>query len=155
MNNPDLHLIFLGFIGGLFSTLLMTFVELPIWKKWGLHGVLEWHENQVITTKTFKLSPEKTHFIGIFAFHFLNGGVGGIGFLIILWIFPESVSQIFVCSLIYGFFLWIGTLVPIHKQITGISPWNHPLGHIPALASLAGHLVYAATLGYVFMNTPF
>lgn len=148
-------MIFLAFVGGLFSTLLMTFVELPSWKRWGLHGVLEWHENQVITSKVFKLSSEKNHFIGIFAFHFLNGGLGGIGFLLALWLFPTSVSHILLSAIIYGLFLWVVTLVPIHKPITGIPSWSHPLGHLPALASLAGHVVYGAALGYFFMNTPF
>jgi hypothetical protein len=49
----------------------------------------------------------------------------------------------------YGFILWIITLVPIHKPITGLSPWNHPLGHMPALASLGGHILYGLTLGYI------
>jgi hypothetical protein len=148
-------LIFLAFIGGLFSTLLMTFVELPSWKKWGLRGVLEWHENQIITSKVFKLSSEKNHFIGIFAFHFLNGGLGGIGFLLALWIFPASISHILLSATIYGLFLWIVTLAPIHKPITGIPLWSHPLGHYPALTSLAGHIIYGISLGYFFMNTPF
>ena len=148
-------MIFLAFVGGLFSTLLMTFVELPSWKRWGLHGVLEWHENQVITSKVFKLSSEKIHFIGIFGLHFINGGLGGVGFLLALWLFPASVSQIFSSALIYGLFLWVVTLIPIHKSITGISPWSHPVGYLPALASLAGHVVYGAALGYFFMNTPF
>jgi hypothetical protein len=39
--------------------------------------------------------------------------------------------------------------VPIHKPITGFAPWNHPLGHLPALASLSGHLVYGLVLGLV------
>jgi hypothetical protein len=155
MNSPDIHLIFLSIVGGLFSTLLMTFVELPSWKRWGLYGVFEWHENQVITSKIFKLTSKKNQFMGIFAFHFLNGGLGGIGFLLVLWLFPASVSHILVSSIIYGLFLWGVTLIPIHKQITGISPWSHPLGHFPALTSLVGHVVYGAALGYFFMNTPF
>src|SRR3712207_6919415 len=35
--------------------------------------------------------------------------------------------------------LFRSTLVPIHKPITGLHPWNHPLGHWPAIASLIGH----------------
>lgn len=155
LNSPDVHLIFLAFVGGLFSTLLMTFVELPSWKRWGLHGVLEWHENQVITSKVFKLSSEKTHFIGIFTFHFLNGGLGGVGFLLVLWLFPAGIFHIFLSAIIYGLFLWVVTLVPIHKPLTGISPWSHPAGHLPVLTSLAGHVTYGAALGYFFMNTPF
>jgi hypothetical protein len=133
----------------------MTFIEIPFWRKWGLHGVFEWHENQIIITKVLKLPSEKIHFKGIFALHFFNGGLGGIGFVFALWLFPLGVSQIFLSALIYGFFLWIVTLVPIHKPITGVSPWRHPLGHLPTLASLGGHFVYAIVLGYFFFNTPF
>ncbi len=42
-----------------------------------------------------------------------------------------------------GFFM----LVPIHKPITGLEVWNHPLGHYPALVSLGGHAVYGIALG--------
>ena len=155
MNSPDIHLIFLAVIGGLFSTLLMTFVELPSWKRWGLTGVFEWHESQVIISKVFKLTSEKNHFIGIFALHFINGGIGGIGFLLALLIFPTIVSHMSLYATIYGLFLWTVTLIPIHKPITGLSPWNHPLGHLPAWTSLAGHIVYGVSMGYFFMNTPF
>ena len=133
----------------------MTFVELPSWKRWGLHGVLEWHENQIITSKVFKLPSEKNHFIAILAFHFLNGGLGGVGFLLVLWLFPTSVSYMLLSATIYGLFLWIVILVPIHRPITGINLWSHPFGHLPALTSLIGHVVYGISLGYFFMNTPF
>ena len=49
----------------------------------------------------------------------------------------------------YGVVLWILTLVPIHKPITGFSPWKHPLGHLPAIASLSGHILYGIVLGLV------
>lgn len=154
LNSPDAYSLFLGFSGGLFSTLLMTFTEIPSWKRWGLQGVLEWHENQVITEKFLKLSSEKMYFKGMFALHFLNGGLGGVGFVLVLWFFPMVISQIFLSAIIYGFFLWIITLVLIHKPITGISPWRHPLGHFPALVSLVGHFVYGVVLGYFFLKTP-
>ena len=155
LNHPDVYSILLGFVGGLFSTLLMTLIEIPAWKRWGLHGVLEWHENQIIVIKSLKLTSNKIHFTGIFVLHFLNGGLGGIGFLIALWIFPSGIYHIFASALLYGFFLWFVTLVPIHKPITGISPWKHPQGRFPIVISLVGHMVYAAVLGYFFINTPF
>ena len=51
----------------------------------------------------------------------------------------------------YGFALWIATLVPIHKPITGHSLWNHKLGHLPSIASLVGHLIYGLVLGIVII----
>jgi hypothetical protein len=58
--------------------------------------------------------------------------------------------------MLYGFTVWIVTLIPIHKPITGLSPWNHPLGKWPVVASLEGHLVYGFILGFTiftFLNT--
>jgi hypothetical protein len=67
----------------------MTLTEIPSWKKWGLHGVFEWHENEIITSRLFfsrfsnaKRNTKKTgdQFRGIFFFHFLNGALAGIAF---------------------------------------------------------------------------
>ena len=52
-------------------------------------------------------------------------------------------------GILYSIALWILTLAPIHKPITGLSPWYHPLGHLPLLASLGGHIVYGIVLGIV------
>jgi ribose/xylose/arabinose/galactoside ABC-type transport system permease subunit len=128
----------------------MTLTEIPSWKKWGLHGVFEWHENQSITNLLFSLSDNKNiHFIGIFFLHFLNGMLAGIAFpfIISLFAFSSFVISISLLGILYGVVLWILTLIPIHKPLTGFSPWNHPLGHLPALASLSGHIVYGFVLG--------
>ncbi|MGB7953698.1 MAG: phosphosulfolactate synthase [Candidatus Nitrosopolaris sp.] len=61
----------------------------------------------------------------------------------------EFGQRVNLAGLAYGVVLWILTLVPIHKPITGFSPWNHPLGHLPALASLSGHILYGIVLGVV------
>jgi hypothetical protein len=45
----------IGPLGGAVSTAVMTLTEIPSRKRWGLHGVFEWHENQVITRRLFKL----------------------------------------------------------------------------------------------------
>jgi uncharacterized membrane protein YagU involved in acid resistance len=135
----------------------MTLTEIPSWKRWGLPGVFEWHENQVITRRLFKLPNENnnnnTNFKGVFFFHFLNGTLAGIAFPFIVASFftvlINSILSLLLLGMLYGFVLWIITLVPIHKPITGFSPWNHPLGHMPAFASLGGHIVYGFVLGFV------
>ena len=133
----------------------MTLTEIPSWKRWGLHGVFEWHENQVITRRLFKLRNEdnKILFKGVFLFHFLNGTIAGIAFPFIVGSFfatlLNSSTSLLLLGLLYGFVLWIITLVPIHKPITGLSPFNHPLGHLPVLASLGGHIVYGLVLGFI------
>ena len=147
-----MHPALLGLIGGITATLLMTLSEIPSWKKWGLYGVFEWHENQILTTRLSHLTDansKKNHFKGIFFFHFLNGVLGGIFFSYIISFLAHSTNivNITLLGLLYGVVLWILTLVPIHKPITGFSLWNHPLGHIPAIASLIGHALYGIVLG--------
>lgn len=143
-----------GLLGGLVATSVMTLLEVLLWKRWKLQGVLEWHENQILTSRFLKLDEQTTHFSGIFALHFLNGALGGLGLALALYLipFPNNIFLIAVAAG-YGFLLWILTLVPIHKPITGINPWNHPLGKGPAVASLGGHLLYGATLGVFLLLT--
>ena len=64
--------ILIGLIGGLAATGAMTLVEFPFWKRWGLQGVLEWHENQVLTSRFFNLDEKRLHFSGIFGLHFFE-----------------------------------------------------------------------------------
>ena len=157
--SSELSYLITGLLGGIISTALMTLTEIPTWKKWGLQGVFEWHENQIITSRLFSLSGEKKgniHFKGIFFFHFLNGSLAGIAFPYIVTFFFSSIINnaisLTLLGIVYGFILWIITLVPIHKPLTGLSPWNHPLGHIPALASLGGHIVYGLSIGYIMFT---
>lgn len=144
--------ILLSLLAGLMSTGFMTIIEIPFWNRWKLIGILEWHENQVLTCKIFRLSNAKNYFWGIFLLHFLNGGLGGIGLLLALVLIPSLYEiPMLIIGLLYGFFLWIITLVPIHKPITGINPWNHPLGKGPIIISLLGHTVYGITLAIIFL----
>lgn len=152
--HPDLLSFAIAFLGGLFATLLMTVAEIPSWKRWGLRGVLEWHENQILSAKFFKLDKSILHLKKIFLLHFAKGGLGGIGFLLALWLFPIALGNLLFSGAVYGIFLWIVTLVPIHKPITGISIWAHPDGMIPTIASLVGYVVYGIMIGYFFLNLP-
>jgi hypothetical protein len=144
--------ILLSLLAGLMSTGFMTIIEILFWNRWKLTGILEWHENQVLTCKIFRLPNAKNYFWGIFLLHFLNGGLGGIGLLLALVLIPSLYEiPMLIIGLLYGFFLWIITLVPIHKPITGINPWNHPLGKGPIIISLLGHTVYGITLAIIFL----
>jgi hypothetical protein len=60
-----------------------------------------------------------------------------------------GIAQVYLLGILYGSILWLVTLAPIHKPITGLSPWNHPIGHLPALASFGGHLVYGIVLAAI------
>ena len=145
--------IFSGFVSGIVATAVMTVTEIPSLRKWGLLGVFEWHENQLLSTKFFHIPRNKLSFKYIFVLHFLNGSLVGIAFPLILSIldFPITRDYVLMLSMAYGFMLWIVTLVPIHKPITGYCVWNHQLGHLPSIASLIGHLIYGLVLGIVIM----
>ncbi|MBM3903605.1 MAG: hypothetical protein FJ357_00465 [Thaumarchaeota archaeon] len=149
--HPNVDTFFLSLLVGLAATLVMTVIEIPAWKRFGLRGVLEWHENQVLSTKFFRLAESELHVKGIFLLHFVNGGLGGIGFALALIVFPLAASSVILAGLAYGIFLWLVTLIPIHKPITGIIPWRHPDGNTPMITSLIGHLVYGVVTGLLFI----
>jgi hypothetical protein len=133
----------------------MSAIEVILWRKWGLYGVFEWHENQMLIVKFLKLKNDDAclHYLGIFGLHLTNGVLAGIGFYFAIeFIDFLALLPLPLLGMVYSFFLWIVTLVPIHKPITGLHPWNHPLGHGPALASLAGHLVYGIVMSLLFLG---
>jgi hypothetical protein len=145
----------LGAVGGLFGTLVMSAIEVIPRRKWGLHGVFEWHENQMLIVKFLKLKNDDAclHYLGIFGLHLTNGVLAGIGFYFAIeFIDFLALLPLPLLGMVYGFFLWIVTLVPIHKPITGLHPWNHPLGHGPALTSLAGHFAYGIVMSLLFLG---
>ena len=147
----------LGAVGGLLGTLVMSTIEIIPWRKWGLSGVFEWHENQILIAKFLRLENDDDdggfHYLGIFGLHFINGILGGMGFYFaITFIDYLAILPLPLLGILYSFFLWIVTLVPIHKPITGLHPWNHPLGHWPGIASLAGHFAYGLVLSLLFLG---
>ena len=153
MISTGLDAIYSGLVSGIVATAVMTMSEIPSWRKWGLLGVFEWHENQLLSTRFFHIPRHKLCFKYIFFLHFLNGSLAGIAFPLILSILDVPITRdyILVSSVAYGFMLWIVTLVPIHKPITGYCVWDHQLGHLPSIASLFGHLIYGLVLGIVIM----
>ena len=153
MISTGLDAIYSGLVSGIIATAVMTMSEIPSWRKWGLWGVFEWHENQILSTRFFHIARNQLNFKYIFFLHFLNGSLAGIAFSLILSILNIPITQdyILALSVLYGFTLWITTLVPIHKPITGHSLWNHKLGHLPSIASFIGHLIFGLVLGIVLM----
>jgi len=128
----------LGAVGGLFGTLVMSAIEVIPWRKWGLPGVFEWHEYQMLTVKFLKLEYDDAclHYLGIFGLHLTNGVLGGIGFYFAIeFIDFLALLPLPLLEIVYGFFLWIVTL-----------------GHGPALASLAGHFAYGIVISLLFLG---
>lgn len=148
-----------GIVAGLVSTCLMTIFEIPFWRIWGIVGVLEWHENQILASKLKRKFTKDRHnavsYTGILILHVINGVLASIIFPFV-YIFFISISLInedyslsIMLGIVYGTLLWTITLLPIHKPITGLSVWNHPLGKGPAIVSFCGHIVYGITLGTI------
>ena len=48
----------LGTAGGLLGTFVMSAIEIIPWRKWGLSGVFEWHENQILIAKFLRLEND-------------------------------------------------------------------------------------------------
>jgi hypothetical protein len=102
-------------------------------------------------SKFFKTDKSQINFPGIFFLHFVNGGLGGLGFYFLLNLVPFLSTMIFYVGMLYGLVLWVLTLLPIHKPITGTDPFKHPLGLGPAVTSIIGHLLYGSILSVLMM----
>ena len=134
------------------GTSLMSLFELPLWQKWGITAVLEWHENLVLSSKIVGRDL-KAVWTGILSLHYLNGVLAGLFFPVFAWLLISlfGLSNTFIIGITYAALLWILTLAPIHKPITGLSPFNHPLGKLPLAASISGHLIYGLVISLVLI----
>jgi hypothetical protein len=124
----------------------MSLMEYPIWWRWGMEGVSEWHLNQALMARLLHRPPKDLVFQGLI-FHFMHGGLAGIIFALILPILSLRIP-ILETSVSYGLLLWVIAIL-IMKPITGIGFRNHPMRLLPLVVSLGGHLLYGIVLGLV------
>ncbi len=146
----SLDALVVGFIAGTAATTLMTLLQFPFYRKWGLVGILEWHENVCILARVSGVNSPERLLVWSFLLHYLNGGLAAMVYVaaavslgLVLYIDP------LVLGALYGVVLWILTLYPIHKPITGVSLHRHPLGHKPIILSILVHIVYGITTTYL------
>ena len=85
-----LNLLTLGILDSMVATTIMTLYEIPFWRKWGLTGVFEWHENQILSIRFFRISRRVVQYRGIFFLHFLNGTLGGLLFPFVVTLLGKS-----------------------------------------------------------------
>jgi len=137
-----MNLFVYGMIMGALATAFMSLFELIPYSRYGLTGVFEWHENQAILLR-FGVNSS----LGIMLLHFLNGSLAAIPYPFVFSLLKPEPYQRLVLSALYGIIVWIVTLFPIHKPLTGLDPIKHPLGPYPAILSLAGHVIYGTSLG--------
>jgi len=134
---------YIGFAAGLISTAVMSLTEYPIWRKWGMIAVSEWHLNQAIMAHFLHRPPQDLHVPGL-ALHFLHGGLAGVVFTLILAVF--TVHSTIIVGAAFGLALWIIAIL-LMKPVTGTGFRGHKLGSLPLIVSLIGHLIYGILLG--------
>lgn len=100
------------------ATTIMTLYEIPFWRKWGINGVFEWHENQILSVRVLRIFGADVPHKGIPFLHILNGTLGGLLFPIVVPYFGKVESTIFVilAGIVYGLLLWSFTLVQFLDQ---------------------------------------
>lgn len=121
----------------------MSLVEYPIWRKWGMMAVSEWHLNQATMGRLMHRPPESVVVPGLLL-HFLHGGLAGIVFALLLSKIPSI--PVIGAGVGFGLVLWIIALM-IMKPVTGVGFRDHPLGLLPLIVGLVGHLLYGLFLG--------
>jgi hypothetical protein len=135
--------ILIGLVAGLISTTGMSLTEYPIWRRWGMEGVSEWHLNQVMAGRIVHRSPRSVVPHGLIL-HFLHGGLAGIVFIFLIPSFPNI--PIIIVGVGFGIVLWV-IAVMITKPVTGVGFRRHPLRLLPIVVSLGGHILYGLLLG--------
>jgi len=138
--------IFAGLVAGLISTAAMSLTEYPIWLRWGMEGVSEWHLNQALMARLLQRPPQDLVVQGL-VLHFVHGGLAGIIFALMLPIFSLGIPVV-EAGVAFGLLLWVIAML-IMKAVTGIGFRNHPMGLLPHVVSLGGHLLYGILLGLV------
>lgn len=141
----------LGIEVGFVATLVMSIYQYPFFRRWGIMGVPEWHENAYISSWLFihKL-PGQLVYRGLI-FHLINGVIPAIFFTWLMSSFGHMGPLLMIVGIVYGVLLWIFTLAPIHHPITGVKLREHPLGWAPIYVSVMGHAIYGLTLA-VMLN---
>jgi len=141
-----------GFAAGCLATAVMSLLQLPFWRANGLEYVLEWHENVGIVKRLFKKISEEKALAYSFFFHFLNGGLADAAYNVFLNFFELlNVFGPFLLGCLFGMFLWVFTLAPIHRPLTGLPVFGHPLGAGPIVLSVVLHMLYGVIVTVVIL----
>jgi hypothetical protein len=98
-------------IAGFLAAIVMTVVEVPFWRKWGMQGVAEWQVNWVMVSRLSKKwkTLSKPILSWTIASHLSHGVVTGIAFRILLpimFLIPLAKWSIVLDGAVYGVVLW-------------------------------------------------
>lgn len=142
---------------GLVSAILMTLVEFPFWKKWGMEGIAEWQINLVLVQKLLARFKEQDQ-IGLswmIASHWLHGAIAGLTFWFILPIVSSliPIAQVLITldAVIYSLILWFIFLVIGRRAFESIGRIR--ITNLGLFSSLLSMLVYGFFLGFLLLTT--
>jgi len=127
---------------GFLAAVLITVVELPFWKRWGMSGVAEWQVNQVLVSKLLKKSNARYSV----ASHLFHGTILGGVFRAILFYFPSGNEMLILTeSLVFSLILWL--ITPLATKSLFENAGGIKITRIGIVSSLTSHLVYGIALG--------
>ena len=142
--------LFVGLVSGTCSTFVMTVFEIPFYRLWGIKGVYEFHESEMMISKLLKRSfSGKLSGMGMMM-HMLNGSMLAVPFVFYMTI-TNTIPSAFM-GIAYAIVVWIVTLLPIHKTITGESLGKNPYGYKPIIVSIFGHFIYGFVLYFTYVR---
>lgn len=98
-------------VSGLVGAIVMTLVEYPFWRKWGMQGVAEWQVNWVMVSRLNKKWKTMRNPIlsWTIASHLSHGVLAGIAFrLLLLYLFeiPFGSVSVILDAVVFGVALW-------------------------------------------------
>jgi len=144
-------------IFGLVSAVLMTLVETPFWKKWGMEGMTEWQVNSVMVSKLFGKSKEinQPELSWTIASHLLHGVAAGIVVRLLLptlfWLVPVSKMSMLLDAVVYSVALWAFFLVWGRRKFESVG--RIQITSRGLLCSLLSMIVYGIFLGIMLPFT--
>ena len=97
-----------GLIAGILPTVVMSIFEYPFYKNWGIKGVYELHESEMMFCKLAnKKFQNKISSFGLLT-HMINGSLLSIPF--VFYINAANTSPTILLGIIYAIVVWIVTL---------------------------------------------
>jgi hypothetical protein len=137
-------------IAGFLSAVIMTIVESPFWKKWGIQGVGEWQVNWVMVSRLREKwkSMQKPILSWTIASHLSHGVIVGVAFRILLSFFfliPFAKVSIILDAIVFSLGLWFLFIVlsrRVYEKAGGIRITNRGM-----LVALLSDTVYGFFLG--------
>ena len=137
----------IGFLGAA----IMTIVEIPFWKKWGLEGVADWQVNAVMVSKLIgkSKSVNEVGLSWISASKLSHGVAAGLVFRLLLsvifWLIPVSNMLLLLGAVVYSIALWAIFLVLGRKTFESVGGIR--ITRVGLLSSLLTLIAYGIVLG--------